>query len=120
MTLVSLITVVKNNAVGLLKTLECARSQDFSDRELLIVYGESEDETFEVASKFCKIDSRFSLIEQRDRGIYEAMNLGVKESKSEFFWFMNSGDQVYSSKTLCYAFNSISNSYFGFMVADIK
>ena len=120
MSLVSIITVVKNNAVGLLKTLESARSQDFSDWELLIVYGESEDETFEVASRFCKIDSRISLVEQRGRGIYEAMNLGVKESKSEFLWFMNSGDQFYSSRTLSYGFNSISNSQFGFMVGGYK
>lgn len=120
MTSVSIITVVKNNAVGLLKTLESARSQDFSDWELLIVYGESEDETFEVASKFCKLDNRFSLIEQSDRGIYEAMNLGVEESKSDFLWFMNSGDQFYSSKTLSYGFNSISNSQFGFMVGGYK
>jgi len=117
---VSIITVVKNNAIGLTKTLESAQSQDFSDWELLIIYGKSEDSTFSVASKFCDMDKRISLIEQSDQGIYQAMNLGVKESKADFIWFMNSGDQFYSTKTLSYGFNSIRSSPFGFMVGGYR
>ena len=86
---VSIITIVKNNADGLKRTLKSAITQDFSDWELIIVYGQSQDLTYEVASEFCKLDSRISLIEETDQGIYEAMNLGVSESRAEYLWFMN-------------------------------
>jgi glycosyltransferase involved in cell wall biosynthesis len=49
---VSIITVVRNNANGLARTLKSALAQDFSDWELIIVYGQSQDSTYEVASEF--------------------------------------------------------------------
>jgi glycosyltransferase involved in cell wall biosynthesis len=48
---VSIVTVVKNNADGLTKTLKSALSQDFSDWELIIVYGQSEDSTYDIATE---------------------------------------------------------------------
>lgn len=117
---VSIITVVKNNAAGLQKTLESALSQDFPDWELLIIYGLSEDSTFNVAKRFCKLDKRFSLIEQSDQGIYQAMNLGIKKSSSDYLWFMNSGDQFFSTKTLGYGLEAIENSQFAFLVGGYQ
>jgi glycosyltransferase involved in cell wall biosynthesis len=117
---VSIITVVKDNAVGLSKTLESALAQDFLDWELLIVYGQSKDDTYKVASYFCNLDSRFSLIEQRDAGIYEAMNIGIGASNADYLWFMNSGDQFYSIRTLSDGHAAISNSQVGFVVGGYR
>jgi len=117
---VSIVTVVKNNADGLIKTLKSALSQDFPDWELIIVYGQSEDATFEVATEFCKLDSRFSLVTQKDNGIYEAMNLGISVSHAEFVWFMNSGDKFYSSTSLNSGLTAIKNSQYGFVVGGYK
>jgi len=117
---VSIVTVVKNNAGGLTKTLKSALSQDFSDWELIIVYGQSEDSTFEIATEFCQIDSRFSLVKQSDQGIYEAMNLGISKSRADFLWFMNSGDQFYSVSSLDTGFNAIKGSQYGFVVGGYK
>jgi putative colanic acid biosynthesis glycosyltransferase len=117
---VSIVTVVRNNADGLTKTLKSALSQDFSDWELIIVYGQSEDSTYEVASEFCKQDSRFSLVKQSDKGIYEAMNLGIDESRADYLWFMNSGDQFYSVSSLDIGLNAIKDSHHGFVVGGYK
>lgn len=117
---VSIVTVVKNNADGLTKTLKSALSQDFLDWELIIVYAESEDFTYDVASEFCKLDSRFSLVKQADQGIYEAMNLGIGKSQADFLWFMNSGDQFYSVSSLNIGFTTIKNSEYGFIVGGYK
>ena len=117
---VSIITVVKNNATGLAKTLNSALAQDFSDWELIIVYGQSQDSTYEVASEFCELDSRITLIEQHDQGIYEAMNLGISKSQADFLWFMNSGDQFFSIKSLESGFKAIQKSDYGFMVGGYK
>jgi glycosyltransferase involved in cell wall biosynthesis len=117
---VSIVTVVKNNADGLTKTLKSALSQDFSDWELIIVYGQSEDATYDVATEFCKIDSRFSLVKQSDQGIYEAMNLGISKSRADFIWFMNSGDRFYSASALKTGFIAIKRSQCGFVVGGYK
>lgn len=117
---ISIVTVVKNNADGLTKTLKSALSQDFSDWELIIVYGESEDSTFEIATEFCQIDSRFSLVKQSDQGIYEAMNLGISKSRADFLWFMNSGDLFYSVSSLDTGFNAIKGTQYGFVVGGYK
>jgi glycosyltransferase involved in cell wall biosynthesis len=117
---VSIVTVVKTNADGLTKTLNSVLSQEFHDWELIIVYGQSEDATFEVATEFCKLDSRFSLVKQSDQGIYEAMNLGISKSRADFLWFMNSGDQFYSASSLKTGFISIKSSQCGFVVGGYK
>jgi len=117
---VSIVTVVKNNANGLTKTLKSALSQDFSDWELIIVFGQSEDSTYDIATEFCKLDSRFSLVKQSDQGIYEAMNLGISKSRADFLWFMNSGDQFYSVSSLKTGFNAIKSSKYGFVVGGYK
>lgn len=117
---VSIVTIVKNNADGLARTLNSVLAQDFSEWELIIVYVQSQDSTYEVASEFCKLDLRISLIEQPDHGIYEAMNLGIDKSKAEFLWFMNSGDQFYSVKSLGSGFEAIVNSDYGFVVGGYK
>lgn len=117
---VSIVTVVKNNADGLDITLKSALAQDFSDWELIIVYGQSQDNTFEIASEFCKLDSRISLIEQLDQGIYEAMNLGISKSKAEYLWFMNSGDQFYTTSSLRSGFKAIEKVDHGFVVGGYR
>jgi len=120
MVAVSIVTVVKNNADGLSKTLTSALAQDLSDWELVIVYSKSEDATYEVASEFCKLDSRITLIEQQDQGIYEAMNLGITKSRAEYLWFMNSGDCFFSGNSLRLGVNAIQSSEFGFLVGGYK
>jgi putative colanic acid biosynthesis glycosyltransferase len=117
---VSIVTVVKNNADGLTKTLKSALSQDFPDWELKIVYGQSEDSTYDVAIEFCKLDSRISIVTQEDQGIYEAMNLGIAVSCAKFVWFMNSGDQFYSPTSLNSGFAAIRNAQIGFVVGGYK
>lgn len=120
MVAVSIVTVVKNNADGLASTLKSALIQDLSDWELLIVYSQSQDSTYAVASEFCELDSRIFLLEQQDRGIYEAMNLGISKSRADYLWFMNSGDRFFSENSLKSGVNAIITSESGFVVGGYK
>ena len=120
MAAVSIITVVKNNAKGLKRTLESAKCQEFQNWELIIVYGKSEDETISVANSFIAEDSRMKLVRQVDSGIYEAMNLGMQSSSSEFIWFMNSGDCFHSIFSLGTGHREIANSNYGFIVGGYQ
>jgi glycosyltransferase involved in cell wall biosynthesis len=89
---IAVVTIVKNDANGLNRTLTSMMEQDFHDFVCIIVMGESNDLTESVAAKFCEIDPRFRKMYESDKGIYNAMNDGIKSTESDFICFMNSGD----------------------------
>jgi glycosyltransferase involved in cell wall biosynthesis len=101
---ISVVSIVKDNKLGLAKTLNSLRSQIFQEWESIIVDGISVDGSLELAKDFVKLDSRFQLINQETTGIYDAMNLGVSAAKGKYLWFLNSGD-VFSDQ------NSLGSAY---------
>jgi len=117
---VTVITVVKNHSIGLLKTIESLKSQVFKEWDSIIVVGASKDSTLTRAQEFAQADSRITVIVQEDSGIYEAMNIGITQSKSSLLWFMNSGDTFMDSKSLGHGVEMLSNSNFGFIVGGYK
>lgn len=87
---VSIITVVFNNKENLLKTIKAVRSQMYSNLEYIVIDGASTDGTLEVINSNKDIISYF--ISEKDNGIYDAMNKGLKASKGDYVWFINAGD----------------------------
>jgi glycosyltransferase involved in cell wall biosynthesis len=87
----SIITVVLNDATGLEKTLASLRQQTSRQYELIVVDGGSSDRTLDVLrSERAHINV---VISEPDRGIYDAMNKGLRFARSEWIIFMNSGDR---------------------------
>jgi glycosyltransferase involved in cell wall biosynthesis len=95
---VSIITVVRNDATGLERTMNSVAAQDFADREYIIVDGASSDGTVEVIRRRAAEVTRW--ISQPDTGIYQAMNKGVRLATGEYICFMNAGDRFASTDTL--------------------
>lgn len=91
---IEFITVCKNNANGLKKTIESIKSQTHEKWSVIIVVGQSADNSLEVATNFANEDLRIRLISEPGNGIYPAMNLGLKNSKMKYVWFLNSGDYL--------------------------
>lgn len=90
--LLSLVTIVKNDVINIEKTIKSIISQKNNLIEYIIIDGFSMDGTFEKINKYKnKIDK---VIRQKDNGIYDAMNKGIKYSKGEFIGFCNSGDII--------------------------
>ncbi|WP_010419529.1 glycosyltransferase family 2 protein [Anaerophaga thermohalophila] len=92
----SIITVNLNNATGLRKTLDSVATQTFTDYEHLIIDGGSTDESVEVIKEYEKqyngIENGLYWVSEPDKGIYNAMNKGIKVAKGEYCLFLNSGD----------------------------
>jgi len=97
---VSIVSVVKNHADGLQKTISSVLSQDYQDWQLLIIVGPSSDSTLSTAKAFSLIDSRISVYEQHGVGIYPAMNQGLELATAPFVSFMNAGDKFANSTAL--------------------
>ena len=84
--LLSVITVVKNDAINIEKTIKSIISQKNQDVEYLLIDGKSSDGTLQRAKKFRnKIDK---IISNKDKGIYDAMNIGIKNSSGKYIGFV--------------------------------
>lgn len=92
----SIITVTKNDRVGLERTYLSLISQklspnDWADIEWLVIDGASSDDTNYFASCI-KFRGRFSYLSEPDSGIFDAMNKGVGLVNGRHVLFLNAGD----------------------------
>jgi glycosyltransferase involved in cell wall biosynthesis len=94
----SIITINYNNLQGLKKTIASVVNQTWRDFEFIIIDGGSTDGSAPyIKSQTETIDYWVS---EPDKGIYNAMNKGVKIAKGEYLLFLNSGDFLNSLTSL--------------------
>jgi glycosyltransferase involved in cell wall biosynthesis len=103
---VSIITICRNEVKSIRKTLESILNQTYQDFEYIIVDGDSIDGTKEIIQQYI-IDyapkiSHF--VSEKDKGIYNAQNKGIRLSKGEYLIFINGGDSFYSNTVLAEIF----------------
>ena len=94
----SIITINLNNSKGLEKTIKSVLNQSFKDYEYIIIDGGSMDNSIDII-KFYSNNIHY-WISEPDKGIYNAMNKAIKQSKGEYCIFLNSGDHFYSADSL--------------------
>ena len=89
----SIITITYNNLVGLRKTADSVLEQTVSDFEWIIIDGASTDGTKEyLAAKLQFTNCKLQIISEPDRGIYNAMNKGIRLAQGEYIQILNAGD----------------------------
>ncbi len=109
MTLLSIITINRNNAVGLDETMKSVASQTNSIIEYIVIDGASSDGSIGVIKKYTdSLAGRLKWISEPDNGIYNAMNKGVRMATGEYVQFLNSGD--------CLASGDVTEK----MIAELK
>lgn len=94
----SVITICRNNLSGLKLTYKSIYNQTFADYEWLVIDGASDDGTVEYLNNVRNVNIRF--ISEPDKGLYDAMNKGIRMASGDFMVFMNSGDMFMSQDTL--------------------
>lgn len=94
--LVSIITVAYNSEGTIGKTIESVLNQTYPRIEYLIIDGASRDKTVVVAQSyrecFDKKGYRYRIVSEPDRGIYDAMNKGIRLAEGEIIGLINSDD----------------------------
>ena len=97
----SIITINYNNAEGLRKTLASVAEQTYQDIEHIIVDGGSTDGSVDLIKEYvAKIESRDGTepvdrviwVSEKDKGVYNAMNKGIKKANGDYIQILNSGD----------------------------
>lgn len=96
--LISIITINYNNKAGLTNTINSVISQSFKDFEYIIIDGGSTDGSAAVIESNKEELSYW--VSEKDSGIYNAMNKGIRTSKGGYLLFLNSGDTLNAINTL--------------------
>ena len=94
--LVSIITVCYNSAQTIHKAIESVLNQTYSNIEYTIVDGLSKDNTMEIAESYADAFREkgytFRIVSEKDNGIYDAMNKGIRMASGELIGMINSDD----------------------------
>lgn len=90
----SIITINRNNAAGLEKTLQSVAAQTYKEFEYVIIDGASTDGSVEVIKKFESQFKHLKWLSEPDAGIYNAMNKGIRMAIGEYIQILNSGDKL--------------------------
>ncbi len=87
---ISIITVVYNNKATIANAIESVLSQNYKDIEYIIIDGKSTDGTLDVINYY---SSRISkILSENDKGIYDAMNKGLRLATGDVIGILNSDD----------------------------
>jgi glycosyltransferase involved in cell wall biosynthesis len=75
-------------------TLASICSQAYRNFELIVVDGKSNDKTLDVITSYQKQQGNCSWISEQDRGLYDAMNKGIKRARGQWLYFIGAGDAM--------------------------
>jgi glycosyltransferase involved in cell wall biosynthesis len=95
---ITVITVVFNEAVSIENTMLSVLNQTYDNVEYIVVDGGSNDGTLDIIRQYDHAIDYW--VSEKDAGIYDAMNKGLRLASGEWINFMNSGDLFYKTTTL--------------------
>lgn len=117
---ISLITISYNSEKTIERTLRVVKNQKYHKIEHIVIDGDSKDNTLEICNQFQHISR---IISEPDKGIYNALNKGIKISTGEIIGFLNSDDTFYdenSLKLIFDAFDENTDCIFGDLIYTDK
>ncbi len=99
---VSVISVVYNDVSGIKLALESAVLQKDVKLEIIVVDGGSTDGTIATARKILENFKNSTVISEKDNGIYNAINKGIKIARGKYILVLNAGDWFYDEYSLSF------------------
>lgn len=97
----SIITVVFNGETLIDLTMQSVVNQSFTQYEYIVIDGLSTDNTVQLIERY-KLKHPLSIqsISEKDAGLYDAMNKGLRMAKGDFVLFLNAGDCLVDADVL--------------------
>lgn len=117
---ISIITATYNSGKTVGDTLKSVLAQTYHDYELLVVDGASKDNTLEVVKKMEPLfEGRMRYISEPDKGIYDAMNKGIRMASGDVIGILNSDDFYTSDDALACIAWTLENEKVDAVYGDI-
>jgi glycosyltransferase involved in cell wall biosynthesis len=122
---ISIITVNLNNSLYLKDTIESVLNQNsIKNQEYIIIDGNSTDNSIEIIksylNKFKLKGIQLKWISEKDNGLYDAMNKGIKISKGKIIGFLNSGDIFKDHTVVSEVLKTFNNKKIDSLYGDLE
>jgi len=114
---ISIITACFNSAATIRDTLKSVSQQTYPDIEHIIVDGASSDDTLNIVSEFPHVGKVAS---GRDKGIYDAMNKGIRFSSGDVIGILNSDDVYANGNVISMVMEEFKRSSAEAVYADLQ
>lgn len=98
--LITVIVPCFNSSESIVRCLDSIDGQTFGDFEIIAVDGLSSDNTPDLLKEYAATHSRFRWLSEKDNGIYDAINKGVKMAKGTWIYILGSDDSLYAPSVL--------------------
>ena len=99
--MISIITATYNSAKTINDTIKSVLCQTNKDFEYIIIDGGSTDETIDIVKSYeSEFSGRLKWVSEKDKGIYDAMNKGIKMASGDIIGILNSDDYYTSDDIL--------------------
>ena len=105
---ISIITVSYNSENFIESCINSIISQSYKDIEYIIIDGSSKDNTLKIIKRYSRYVS--TIVSEPDKGIYDAMNKGIKIAKGEIIGFLHSDDMYQNTDVLSKVANVFKNN----------
>ena len=104
----SVITVTYNAADVIEDTIQSVISQTYHHIEYIIIDGQSTDGTMDIIQKYRdRIDT---VVSESDKGLYDAMNKGMRRATGDYLCFLNAGDSFHEDDTLQWVAHNLTGA----------
>ena len=109
----TIITINRNNAAGLEKTIRSVLDQTCTAFEYVLVDGASTDGSVGIIRQYAeRFGDRIKWISEPDKGIYNAMNKGIGMASGDYIQILNSGDSLVSRQVVGKMYEALEQSGF--------
>lgn len=115
---ISIITITYNSEESIENTIKSVIRQDFTNKEYIIIDGNSTDRTLEIMEKYREhIDI---LISEKDKGIYDALNKGINAATGDVVGFMHSDDMFNSHSVVRRVYEAFATNNVDAVYGDLQ
>ena len=118
---VSIITVCFNSEKTIRETIESVLNQTYQNIEYIIIDGGSTDSTVDMIREYVPLfGEKIKWISESDKGLYDAMNKGIRMSSGDIIGILNSDDIYYNNKVIENVVSKIEKSCADVLYSDIE
>lgn len=117
---ITIVTATYNSSATLRDTIESVLSQTYLDYEHIIVDGKSKDATLDIVREYeLRYQGKLRYISEPDKGIYDAMNKGIRMATGDVVGLLNSDDFYTSNDVLEHVARALSDPNVDAVYGDI-
>ena len=95
---ISIITICFNNESDIRATIESVVGQSYKNIEYIVIDGQSSDNTMKIVNEYT--DDIDTIISEPDKGMYDAINKGIKQSTGDVFGLIHAGDRLFDEQVI--------------------